>query len=65
MTTDADPQSPDSEAIPPVDCEHLVVENADAPDECVIVPYDPTEDELYSCWIVAHEGSFVTLESMR
>lgn len=57
------PDEPFEEAARPLD--HVTVENEDFPDECVIFPHDATETELRTRWIVASEGGFVGLESMR
>lgn len=51
------------EPAPPLD--HVIIRNADAPDECAIFPVEATEAELDTTWIVAQEGSFTDCESMR
>ncbi|EMA40226.1 DUF7511 domain-containing protein [Halobiforma nitratireducens] len=56
---------PPLESNPGIELDHAHVENDDAPDECALFPRAASEDELVTNWIVAHEGSFVELESVR
>ena len=62
--TDADTTHPDSTE-PPVELEHIVVENDDGPNECAIFPSEAEETELLTAWISAYEGAYVDLESMH
>lgn len=62
--TDADVHRTDSEE-PPVELEHVTVENDDAPDECAIFPRHASGSVLTTTWISAHEEGFVDLETMR
>ena len=64
MTTNGDTRSSNPYE-PPVDFEHITVKNEDTPDECVIVPRRASEKQLTTAWIVALEGSFVDLGTMR
>ncbi|SDL09955.1 DUF7511 domain-containing protein [Natronorubrum texcoconense] len=69
MSTESDGFDFDQELVEPnpnqptPECEHILVENDDAPDELVIVPL--TARGLHSEWITAHEGSFADLQEVR
>ncbi len=62
--TDADVHRSDSEE-PPVELEHVTVENDDAPDECAIFPRDADGAVLTTTWISARDEGFVDLGEMR
>ena len=54
----------DQPELPP-ELDHVTVENDGAPDECAIFPYEATDEELATNWIVALGDGFVDLDSMR
>lgn len=64
MTSNIDVTPPVTDE-PPIELDHVTVENDDAPNECAIFPREASEDQLMTTWISAHDESFVALESMR
>ncbi|SIR77606.1 DUF7511 domain-containing protein [Natronorubrum thiooxidans] len=61
MDTDSYPLADD----PTPELDHATIENENAPDECAIFPREATEEELMTQWITAHDGAFVSLETMQ
>jgi len=61
-SSDTTPQH-GAEAAP--DCEAIVVERDDAPDELTVFPTDADESELVTTWMTARKPSFVALGEMR
>ena len=49
----------------PIGLEHVRIENVDLPDECLLMPRDPSDGDPFHQWIVALEGSFVDLDDVR
>lgn len=43
----------------------IVIQSDEEPDECTIYPLEATDEELVTCWLTAHEGSFVSLRVAR
>jgi hypothetical protein len=50
---------------PPLELDHVVIENDVGPNECALFPRHATDEELMANWIEAHDGAFATLELMR
>lgn len=42
-----------------------VVQYEDAPDECLIFPNSCTSPDEATVWVVAQEGSFISLDDVR
>lgn len=65
--TDADsaPDEPLEGDSRPRPLDHAIVENEDAPDECLLFPPAPAETDLEARWLLAGGDGFVSLESMR
>jgi hypothetical protein len=65
----ANANTPDTRWIPienpPLELDHVIIENDGGPDECAIFPRHATEGELVTNWIEAHDDAFVALDSMR
>jgi len=64
MTSNTDITPPVADE-PPIELDHVTVENDDAPNECAIFPRAAPEEQLMTTWISAHDDSFVALEAMR